>query len=96
MKSSPTTLRLQVSDRMATSRLTGAATSSALASLFVDKKANAAEMMTVYQTLKTAVKSDFLYVNPRPKGISIFCVVASFMADFTKMPRVARLVLSYK
>ena len=70
-----------------------------LGELVVDKKADATEMMTVYQTLKTAVKSDILYVNPGPKGISIFCVVAdgaSFMAALPKMPRVAGWVLSYK
>ena len=55
--------------------------------------------MTVYQPLKTTVKSDILYVNSSPKGISIFCFVAdvaSFMADLTKMPRIAGWVLSYK
>lgn len=70
-----------------------------LGELVVDEKADAAEMMTVYQTLKSAVKSDILYVNPSPKGISIFCVVAdaaSFMAALPKMPRVAGWVLSYK
>ena len=70
-----------------------------LGELVVDKETEPAEMLTVYETLKAAVKSDILYVNPGVKGTSIFCVVsgaAAFLSSLPKIPRVAGWVLTYR
>ena len=67
--------------------------------LVVERRADASDVVKVYQTLNEGLKAEIFYLNPTHRGTSIVCGItdaAMFMASLPLMPKVSTWALTHK